>query len=1030
MRSIITWFIKNQVAANLLLLLILAGGLLSLLTMKVELFPEVSPDQIQISVEYRGASPQEIEESVIRPIEERIASLSGIDRIVSVAREGQGSILVEVLEGWDVHELFNDIKTEVDGLTTLPREAERPIVKRVVLRQEVLNLALYGDTDRETLKYWTERVKDRLLDLPGITEVDYYGVLPREIHIEIPEKSLRKYGLSLDQIAELISRESLDVAAGRLKNPREEFLVHIRGRRYFADEYRRLRLFGGRQGGTVHLSALGEVREELRDSRDYAIYYQGKPAAVIEVFRVGDQNVLRLARTVKENLPRIRAELPEGLHLEIMRDRTEILVSRIKLLVKNMLFGMILVTVLLSFFLHLNLAFWVILGIPLSFAFALWVMPHLGLSLNMISLFAFILVLGIVVDDAIVVGENVFHRRERGAGRLAAAVEGTLEVALPVTFSVLTTMAAFWPLFYGVGAMGRFIRVIPAVVILVLAGSLLEALFILPAHLYEARLPRKAPPLSRPLEAFVYGPFKGFLLRALDLRWFTAATLTALLLVVFSLWLGGRLRFTFFPKVEGNRMVATLRMPPGTPIERTLQTIRKVEAAGIEVVRAAERRYGRPLLQYSVISAGSTIVGPHGGPPELGSHIAAVEMRLVPLEKRPGISTRDLVSAWRKEVGDLPEAESLTFSGELFSMGKAISVALSHHDEGLLRAAVEDLKSRLRKIQGLHDVEDSLEEGKEELRFRLKPEAQALGIGLLDVARTVRAAFYGAEALRFQRGEDEISVLVRLPRKERSTLETLKHLRVRNTQGLEVPLLEVAEPYFAPGYIKLERLNRRRVIYVRAEVDERVLTGSEARKLLKQKVLPELSLRYPGLSWSFEGEGREEARTMRALKKEFLLALIFIYILLAIPLRSFGQPLLIMLAIPFGIVGAFLGHLLLGYQLSILSFFGIVGLAGVVVNDALILVDLANRLRAEGKPLRAVVEKATLRRFRPVILTTLTTFFGLLPMIFEKSLQARFLIPMALSLAFGVLFATAITLLLIPCGYLILEDLRAMIRRS
>ncbi len=1028
MRALIAWFAENHVAANLLMVFVLAAGGLTLFTLRVEVFPEVSPDQILISVEYRGASPREIEDSVVKPIEERIAPLSGIERIVSVAREGEARITVEVARGRKAQELLEEIKTEVDGIATLPGEAERPVVKKVVLRSEVLNLALFGQVDRETLKYWTERVKEALLRLPGVTEVEYYGLFPREIHVEIPEKNLRKYGLSLSEVAEIVRREVLDLPAGRLKNPHEEYLVRIRGRRYFGEEYGSVRLLAGERGGVVYLRDLAEIREELRDSLDYAVFYRGKPAAVIEVFRVGDQSVLSIARTVKRHLPEIQSLLPPALRLEIMRDRTEILQARIRLLLKNMAYGMVLVTVLLSLFLHLNLAFWVVLGIPISFAFGLWLMPHFGVSLNMISLFAFILVLGIVVDDAIVVGESIFKHREDGRDGLAAAVEGTLEVATPVIFSVLTTIAAFWPLLYGVGSMGHFMRVIPVVVILVLAGSLLEALFILPAHLRGARIPRKRPLLSQNIERFLEKIYRPFLLRCLAWRWFTVASLVALLLTVFSLWLGGRLRFSFFPHVEGNRLSAVLRMPAGTPFEETLALARRIEAAGVEAVRAFERRYGQKLLEYSLISVGATIAGPHGGPPEMGSHIAGIELRLVEAGRRPGISSRELAAAWRKAVGPVPGADSLTFSGELFSFGKPISVALSHPDERVLLSAVKELRRRLLRIRGLQDVEDSYAEGKEELRFRLKPEALALGIRLADVARTVRAAFYGAEALRFQRGEDEISILVRLSEKERASLETLKHLRVHLPDGRSVPLLEVAEPYFAPGYVKLERLDRRRVIYVRAEVDETRITGSEARRLLRTRVLPELSARYPGLSWVFEGEGREESRTMRELKKEFILALILIYVLIAVPLRSFSQPLIIMLAIPFGIVGAFLGHLLLGHQLSILSLFGIVGLSGVVVNDALILVDLINRLRAGGSQLAEAVVTACFRRFRPVILTTLTTFLGLAPMILEKSLQARFLIPMALSLAFGVLFATVITLVLVPACYLILEDLSAIIR--
>ncbi len=1030
MRGLVSWFVENHVAANLLMLFVLVAGVLSVFTIKVEIFPEVSEDMITVKVEYRGASPQEIEESVVKPIEEKISSISGVDRVISVSREGEGRITVEVLEGWDIREVLDEVKTAVDSVTTFPEEAERPVVKKVIIRGEALNLALYGDVDRKTLKYWTDRVKDFLVSLPHVTEVEYFGLFPREIHIEVSEETLRKYGLSLSAIAELVRKEVFDIPAGRIKNPDEEYLVRIRAKRYYPEDYGALRLLAGRRGGAIYLKDLASLREELRDIIDYAIYYDEKPAAVIEVFRVGNQNVLDVVAEVKKHLPEIRAMLPPELKLEIMRDNTEILLSRMKLLLKNLTFGLILVTVLLTLFLHGNLAFWVVLGIPISFAFALWLMPHFGVSLNMISLFAFILVLGIVVDDAIVIGENIFRHRELGASRRDAAVEGTLEIATPVTFSVLTTIVAFLPLLMGKGAMGKFMRAIPIVVILVLAGSLLEALFVLPVHLRYARIPKKRPLLSGPLDAFVYRVYKPFIERAIRWPLVVVSLMIAVLCVVFSLFLGGKLKFSFFPKIEGNRMMATVRMPAGTPFEKTLEVTKRIEKIGVETVREAERKYGLDLLEYSVISVGATISGPHSGPPELGSHVASVEIKLVDAEKRPGISTEALVSIWRKKVGEVPEADSVTFSGIFFSFGKAVELALSHPSEEVLVEAVEELKKALASVKGVYDIEDSRVEGKEELRFRLTEEGKALGLSLSDVAATVRSAFYGAEALRFLVGSDEVSVLVRLPASERNSLEVLKRLRVHLPDGTSIPLLEVAEVYFAKGYVKLERLNRHRVVYVRADVDEAEITGSELRNLLKTRVLPELSRKYPGLMYSFEGEGREEARTMKEIRNGFVLALIMIYTLIAVPLRSFVQPLIIMLTIPFGIVGAFLGHLLLGFQLSILSLFGLVGLAGVVVNNAIILVDYINRLRARGKELKEAVVEACIRRFRPVILTTVTTFLGLTPMIFEKSLQAKFLIPMAISLAYGVLFGTFITLLLVPSAYVLMGGLVGLFRRS
>ncbi len=1035
MKTLIAWFAENHVAANLLMFFLLAAGLFSAFHLKVEIFPEVALDQIEVRVEYRGASPDEVEDSVIRPIEERISGLPGIERIYSMAAEGLGKITVEVMKGWDVNKLYDDIKVEVDSLTILPEEAERPIVRQVTRRYPVINIALYGDVSEATLKYWAERVKEELLSLPEVTEVAYFALRPAEIHVEVSEETLRKYGLSLFEIARIIRQESLDLPAGRILDPSKEILLRAQGKKYYARGYSELPIISSPEGTEIKLRSLATVKDEFRDIIDLFAYFKGKRAAVIEVFRLGNQNVLTISKAVNEYFPILKAHLPEGLSLEIFEDHSQILKARLFLLFKNMGLGMILVIVMLGFFLNPRLSFWIMLGIPISFATALFLMPYFDVSINMVSLFAFILVLGIVVDDAIVIGENVFRLREEGVPPLQAAVEGTTEVARPVIFAVLTTMAAFWPLLYGTGVLGKFIRVIPIVVILVLLGSLLEALFVLPAHLAATRgriSPEGASFLARGLKRFVSGPYRRLLVFCLRWRYATLAGALAILILSLALWLGGRIKFTFFPRVESDDINCYLTMPAGTPVSRTLAIAREIEKKGLEVVKEYEEKYGKPLVEYSMIMIGvhQARHGPKAGRPSMGSHLAQVTIELVPGEKRPGISTREIVRKWRQKVGEVPGAEGVLFQSELFGLGKAIEVALSLRDEKALLAAVEELKKELSRIPGVHDIEDSFLPGKEEIKLRLREGARSLGVTLEDVARTVRHAFYGAEALRVQRGEDEVQVLVRYPAAARSSLWSLENLRLHLSDGREIPLEEVARLERGESYVTLERLDCRRVIRVLAEVDEKVANAAEIRDYLKKEFLPALKAKYPGLVYSIEGEGRRQREAMRDVVKGFFVAQLAIFALLAIPLRSYLQPLVIMFAVPFGIIGAFLGHKIMGYHLNILSFFGIVGLSGVVVNDSLVLLDLTNRLREQGQKAFSAVVEAAQRRFRPIVLTTLTTFVGLMPMIFEKSLQARVLIPMAISLGFGVLFATLITLLIIPCTYLVLEDLKKLFRTN
>jgi multidrug efflux pump subunit AcrB len=866
---------------------------------------------------------------------------------------------------------------------------------------------------------------------------DLFSVRESEIHIEISEHTLRRYGLTLGQVADAIRRSSFDLPAGSVKTASGEILIRTKGRRYHAADYRDVAVITRTDGSKVTLGQIADLKEGFQDV-DLFARFQGAPAAIIQVYRVADQNALEVADAVKKYVDEFRASLPEGVRIDFFDDMSRVLKSRIELLLKNMAFGLLLVAFLLSIFLNLKLAFWVTMGIPVSFLAGIWALPAFDVSINMISLFAFIMVLGIVVDDAIVIGENVFRKQEEGLGPLEASVKGTLEVGIPVIFSVLTTVAAFWPLLLGAGMMGKVMRNIPIVVILVLLASLTESLLILPAHLERSRrrTMNRGKPIrekwsSRLLKSFVGGPYAKAVDFCVRWRYATLALGIAMLLLTWGVWEGGLIKFTLFPRVEGDVLTATVTMPAGIPVERTVEVVRHLEKTAKEALAEAEEKRpagSEPLFEHSVALVGMHMGGGHGpaeGSPEIGGHLAQVFVQLLDGEKRD-VGANTLVGRWRRKAGQIPDAEAVTFQSTLFTPGNPVEIHLSLDNHEQLMAAADELKAELEKIPGVFDVGDSFLPGKKEMQLSLKPAARSLGLTLNDLAMQVRHAFYGAEALRLQRDRDEVKVLVRYPESERKSLGNVEEMRIRTPAGMEVPFRQVAEARMEQAYAAIERAQRLRVIKVTADVDENRANASEIRKSLEDNFLASLANRYPGIRYGMEGEGKEQREALDDVIRGFVIALFAIYALLAVPFKSFTQPFIVMIAIPFGMVGAVAGHLLMGFDLSFLSLFGMVGLAGVAVNDSLVLIDAANRIRGTGTTAHDAVVAAGRNRFRAIILTSLTTFAGLVPIIFEKSIQARFLIPMALSLGFGVLFATGITLLLIPSLYMILDDLHIL----
>ena len=1026
MKTAIAWFAENHVAANLLMFFILIAGVVTGLGIKLEIFPETELDKITITVAYPGASPSEVEEGVVRRIEENVAGLEGIKRIDSVSREGSGSVTIEVMKDWDIKKLLDEVKSEVDRITTMPEEAEEPIVREVTRRMQVISVAIYGDVPESSIKHIAQTAKDELTNIEGITQADLAAVRDNEIHLDISEKTLRKYNLTLGAVADAVARSSLDLPAGSVDAREGEVLIRTKGRRYYARDYRDVPVITRPDGTRITLDQIAELNEGFADVDLYS-KFQGKPGAIINVYRVADQSALEVAEKVRDYVNTLQPALPHGIQAEYYQDMSTILKSRIELLTKNMLLGLILVSLLLGIFLNGRLAFWVTLGIPISFAFGMMLLPYYDVSLNMISLFAFIMVLGIVVDDAIIVGENIFRQQEAGVGRLRASVDGTLEVGRPVIFSVLTTMVAFWPLLMAGGTMGNLMRNIPLVVILVLLGSLVESLFILPAHLARSKAVQKTG--ARPkrmtllLNWIIRKPYRRLVEFCVRWRYATLALGVAVLLLTFGVWAAGKIKFTFFPKVEGDVLECHITMPAGTPMQRTEEVVNHLTETAKQML--AEKDEMRPENAPPLMDHTASIIGAQfgrRGAGDSGGHLAQIWVQLLEGEKRD-ISSAALSREWRDRAGKIPDAESITFKSEIHSAGNPVEVHLSLENHDQLLAAADELKAELEGFTGVFDISDSYMPGKMEMQLKLKPNAASLGLKLADMARQVRHAFYGAEAMRFQRDKNEVKVLVRYPDEDRQSLGNVEEMRIRTPDGSEVPFSEVAEVNMERGYASIERAQRLRVIKVVADVNENVTNANEVRQYLENDYLPTLKNRYAGLRFTIEGEGQEQKEVMGDIGKYFIIAIFCIYALLAVPFKSFSQPFIVMAAIPFGVVGAILGHLLMGFNVSIISLFGIVGLSGVVVNDSLVLIHRVNDLRKDGFNAHDAVIEGGKLRFRAVILTSVTTFGGLTPMMLEKSIQARFLIPMAISLGFGVLFATLITLLLIPCGYMVLEDI-------
>ncbi len=1048
MKGIIAWFAHNHVAANLLMLLLVVGGAAALPQIQQKSFPDIDVDIVQISVAYLGAAPEEVEEGVCVRIEEEIHGINGIEKISSTAAEGVCGVSAELIAGYEVDRALSEIKNAVDAITTFPSETEKPIVSHYTIKRTALQIALSGPADERTLKLIGQRLRDEIVALPGVTQVDLANVRADEISIEVSEASLRRHNLRFDQLVQAVRSSSLDLPGGSIKTRDGEILLRTKGQAHDAREFEDIVVVARGDGTRLRLGDVAVVRDGFAEDDRFA-RFDGERAVLIIVYRVGDQKVLDLVAAVKSYVEQARETLPAGLELTVWRDGSRSLRDRLDILTRSGINGFVLVFVLLSCFLRLRLAGWVSIGVPLSFLGALALFPALSISIDVVSLFAFILVLGLLVDDAIVVGENVHTHQQRDESPLQAAITGTQEVSVPVIFGVLTSVAAFLPLVMAPGPMGQVFSGIGVVVILCLIFSLIESQLVLPCHLGHVRIKREAGSggtvragwerlqegMSGSLTWLARHLYRPLLERALDWRYTTLSIAVVLLSLTVSVMQTGRIEFSFFPPVESDYLTAELTMPLGTPVEATARAVYEIESAALRVKHRFDEQtpeLEEPLIRHVLTSVGGqpSRRGHRGQSSSSsgGSHLGEVSVELLSGDGRP-IAARDVAAMWREETPVIPDAESLVFSYSLFSAGDAINLRLQSADVDDLVAAAEELKARLARYPGVFDITDTFQEGKRELRLSILPAAEGLGLTLNDLARQVRQAFYGEEAQRIQRDREDLRVMVRYPASRRRSLGDLESMRIRTPDGGEVPFSSVARVESGRGYAAIRRSDRQRVVNVKADVDLALANSNEVIADLRADFLPQLVIDHPGLRFSMEGEQREQSRVMGGMFQTSLLALCLIYALLAVPLRSYSQPLIIMTVIPFGLVGAIGGHLLMEKSLSMMSVFGVVALSGVVVNASLVMVHYINGRREAGVDLADAVREAGVARFRPIVLTSLTTFAGLTPLLLERSVSAQFLIPMAISLGFGVIFSAVITLFLVPSCYVILEDIRGLAGR-
>lgn len=1044
-KGIIAWFTTNHVAANLLMLLIIIAGIISAVSIRKETQPEFDINTIRVEVPYLGAAPEEVEEGVVIRIEEAIQDIEGIKEISSTAREGLGIVSLELELGEEVNEILSDVKTRVDAISTFPNLTEKPIISRIEGRQQkpVIFIAIHGDLDPFARKVISQEVRSELMQLPSVNQVNNLGDRQYEISIEASEKDLRQYGLTMSEISQAIKDSSIDLPGGTIKTIGGDVLLRTNGQAYTGAEYSQIVLRTFSDGTRLLLSDVATITDGFVETSGYS-RFDGRKSSTLEVVAGGQQNEIQTAKDVKDYLLEKSKLIPSAIKMETWIDLPRYLEDRLEMMNKNIISGAILVFLVLSLFLRMKVAFWVIIGLPVTFLGALWLMPTWPVTINVISLFGFIVVLGIVVDDAIIIGESVYTKIRADGQSIDNVIQGAHKVATPATFGVLTTVAAFAPMMFISGAAGSFFEAMSFVIILCLLFSLVESKLILPAHLARARIPdidendlfspKRSVPLKEKLprfflkiqrrvqhrmHSFVEKQYRPWLEKAVDNRALTLSIFIAVLILAVGLIMSGVARIVLFPEIESDFMQVDFEMEAGTPPSRRDEVLTFIESELLSMneEHIKENPGELPMIEHLGIFA--------------RGDLGATMFLEIPMTQDRPFSMNEIASMWRDRVGEVPGVRDLKFLGEDgFDRGAPINLRLSGSNYLVLENAAKELEQELELFTGLFDITNSAYAGGNEIRLKIKPEAEALGISQSSLGRQVRQAFYGEEAQRIQRGRDDLRVMVRYPAEERRSIINLKNMRIRTPSGDEVPFTSVAEMEIGKGYSRISRLNRERSISITADLNPDVVEPQEVIRNLSENFFPDLLSRYPGISYGLKGASEDEQKLVNELWLSLIAATFMIYALIAIPLRSYSQPLLIMSVIPFGAIGAIVGHIVMGKAISMFSLFGLFALAGVVVNDSLIMVDFINRARAQGVPVREAVLESGAARFRAIILTSFTTAAGLLPILFETSSQAQYVIPTVISISFGIIFATVITLLLIPSLYMLQLDALILFNRA
>lgn len=1050
----IAWFARNGVAANLLMMAVMAAGIWTLWMDKIplEVFQDTPSRYISVNVPYPASSPEETEETIVIKIEEAIQQVGGIKHVNSTAGSSGGTVFIEVNEEEDPRRVMEDVKIRVDAIPNFPALAEKPIIQLDDSFHSVITVILSADMAEKDLKRLAEQTRDELSVLPGISHAEIAGVRNEEIAIEIPEATLRKYNLSLETISRAIQASAIDLPAGVVQTEAGDVSIRTRGRAYTGDDYARVPVLTRPDGSKLTLGEIAKILDGFTEN-PLVVKLNGRPCVMITVMREGNQNAITIGDRVKEYIASSNNTMPDGVQLDYWNDRSKIVKGRIDLLVQNAKSSLILVFICVGLFLRLEAVIWVGVGMVMSFLGAFALMPYLDLTINLSSLMGFILVLGIVVDDAIVISESCDQYRQQGMSPLEAAIEGTKRMAVPITFGVLTTVVAFLPMAFDSTDWGSMFRPIATVFVVVMLIALVETKLILPSHLAHPFLGRAGDMLApvhrlsgSALQWFIDRAYRPAIRFCVDHCYTTLAVMFGGLFILIGLYTGGHIQTAYFPRVPSERIDCRLSMLDGTPFDVTDAQIQRIYALAEEMRKEYVGPDGRSVIKHIVASTGTTMSSGRGVSNNPGTHIGGVVMETYgPEERSLDVNTVDMAAEWRKRIGPIVGAEEITFRAEIIRSGDPIDIQLTGTDPDELLRFSNKIKEHLSKYPVLFDINDSLDSGRNEIQLRLKPEARQFGVTVNDLASQVRQAFYGDEVQRIQRGRNEVKVMLRLPRDERKNLATLDTMRVRTADGLEIPFSSVAEASVVKSFTSIKRVDRRRALNITADADKASVDIEALRAEIKV-FIDDLLRGHSHISWSYEGEARSQAESGSKMLVSILIVLGGMYALMAIPFRSYTQPFIVLLVVPFGMVGAVIGHLFHGLPVSIMSLFGILGVSGVVVNDTLVLVDEINDLRDKGMPLREAVQRGGVHRFRAIFLTQITTFFGLVPLIFSgtwlaeilpfffstgaQSTHAQFLTPVSVAMGYGSLFATVITLFLVPLTYIAMSDLIQFLNRE